>query len=453
MKNIKQALESFLSALMTREFNSDDLPSETQDTDARIRRLGYGLLVFLFGGFILLASTAPLESAARAPGKVEVEGKRKTLQHFEGGIVAEILVSDGDFVSVGQALMVLDTKRSLAELRRLEGRLWATQALIDRLTSERDDEASVKFSEDLAMAADSRAVSAIENEQIMFRARRAERLGELDLALQKRAQFEEQLAGLSEVISSKREVAISMEDELDDLSILLDEGYVDKQRIRQLTRTLSETLGEISELETRASIAKVSLRETDLQTLQLEKRFKTQVTDALTIARDELFDLLQLQSVISDRVERAKIVAPVAGVVLDVQPNVIGAVISPGGELLSIVPDTEELIVSARVSPLDIDRIQVGQAVEMRFSVFKGSYMISGELTKVSADSLIDPLTGAPYYSAKIKLSSEDVALLDGKDLVPGMPVEVLIKTGTRTLMGYLTSPIQRAFPNALIEE
>jgi len=131
----------------------------------------------------------------------------------------------------------------------------------------------------------------------------------------------------------------------------------------------------------------------------------------------------------------------------------VGAVVAPGQLLLSIVPDAKKLVVSAQLSPMDIDRVKIGQDAELRFSVFKGAYTISGRLKTISADSLIDEITGAPYYAAKIELIQEDLKLLGGKELKPGMPVEVLIKTGQRTLMAYLTSSIRRGLDNSLIED
>ena len=425
----------------------------SEDADRSVMRTGYFLLVFLFLGSLTWAVLAPIEIAVRAPGTVQVEGKRKNVQHLEGGIVETILVSDGDRVVQDQLLVQLDTAQSYAELRRVEGRLWAVQALVDRLTAERDNLPEVSFSAELFAASDSRARMAMENERTMFSTRGADRSGEMALIAQRQAQYSQQREGLELMISSKTQVAESLEQEIIELRSLLDEGYIDKQRIRQLSRSLSETIGEIEDLKSRLAISQVSIKEAELQALQLDKRFKTQVTDALTDAHDQLFDLRQLHDAIVDRVARADVRAPVSGTILDVQPNVRGAVVAPGEILLSIVPNDQRLVVSAEIQPIDIDSIETGQPAELRFSVFKGSYMISGELVKVSADSLVDKATGLSYYSAKIELSEEDLFLLAGKDLVPGMPVEVLIKTGKQTFFQYLTMPVQRAFNNALIEE
>ena len=145
--------------------------------------------------------------------------------------------------------------------------------------------------------------------------------------------------------------------------------------------------------------------------------------------------------------------APVEGTVLNLQPNTIGGVVRQGDTLMEVVPDATRLIVEARITPMDIDRIRLGQEAEIRFAVFKDAYLISGVLAKISADRLIDPATDIPYYAAEIQLLDEDLYLLGDSLLVPGMPAEVLIKTGKRTMLGYVTSPMNRLVSRSLIED
>jgi epimerase transport system membrane fusion protein len=261
-----------------------------------------------------------------------------------------------------------------------------------------------------------------------------------------------QIEGAQAVLEAKRQVAKSLELEAGELQELLAEGYVDKQRIRELGRSQAATLGEVSDLVARIAGIKVAIEETKLQIIQLDKRFKTQVVDTLTRAEEELYDLEQRHRTISDRVERTLVKAPSSGTVMALKPNTIGAVIASGGELMAIVPDSESLLIDTKLSPMDIDRIHIGQEAEVRFSVFKDAYSITGVLTTVSADSLIDQTTGQPYFAAKVKLSDEDMKLLGSYRLVPGMPAEVLVKTGKRTLLGYLTSPLHRMFEASLLD-
>ena len=175
------------------------------------------------------------------------------------------------------------------------------------------------------------------------------------------------------------------------------------------------------------------------------------MVDELTQTAEELHDLEQQFTASEDTVMRATIRAPVSGIVLNLKPNTVGAVIKSGETLMEIVPQASKLIVDARISPMDIDRVSVGQDAEVRFSVFRW-YMVSG-LKKLSADRLVDEGSDTPYYSAEIDLHEEDLNLLEGMALVPGMPAEVLIKTGERTLLAYVVSPMNRIFSRALIEE
>ena len=411
------------------------------DRERRIRRIGYGVAFCLVTVIFIWGAVAPIQSAALAPGIVQVEGKRKPVQHLEGGMIAQILVANGESVEAGQPLLVLDTTRTLAEREILQGRLYNQQAAVDRLQAERDSLSKVAFSIMLVdtSSLDGRALSAISSEQALFSARAADRRAEEAVLVSQRK-------GLELVMGSKQIVQESLRQEINDLRELLEEGYVDKQRLRELERARTQTLGELADLE-------VSIEETGLRIIQLQTRFKREVVDELAVTLEDLYDIKQQFAAAEDKVQRATIRAPIAGTVLNLIPNTIGAVIGSGDTLLEIVPDIENLVVDARISPMDIDRVSIGQAAEVRFSVFKDAYMVSGVLTKLSPDRLVDQETDTPYYSAEIKLLEEDLFLLDGMSLVPGMPAEILIKTDQRTMLGYVTSPMSRAFSRSLIED
>ncbi len=411
------------------------------DKERRTRRIGYGVAFCLLGVIFIWGTVAPIQSAALAPGVVQVEGKRKAIQHLEGGMIAQILVANGEWVEEDQPLLILDMTRTLAERDILQGRLYNQQAAVDRLQAERDSHSDVLFSPLLldASSLDTRALNAISSEQALFLARSADRLAAEAVLVSQRK-------GLELVMGSKQVVEKSLRQEITDLQALLDEGYVDKQRLRELERTRTQTLGELADLE-------VSIEEIGLRVSQLQTRFKKDVVDELSVTLEDLYDLKQQFSAADDKVHRATIRAPVEGTVLNLIPNTIGAVIGSGETVLEIVPIIENLVVDARISPMDIDRVSIGQTAEIRFSVFKDAYMISGVLTKLSRDRLIDQEMGMPYYSAEIRLLEEDLYLLDGMSLVPGMPAEVLIKTGQRTMLGYVTSPMSRTLSRSLIED
>ena len=432
---------------------SKDYDEEILDSDRQERTFGYVVVGLVFLGFGTWASFAPIESAALGRGTVQVEGNRKPVQHLEGGIVFRVHVSNGDYVTESQLLLELDQTQLRAQQSITEGRMWAKQATVSRLESERDGLTNIFIPEGLAAQQDQRARAAIRNESALFKARLADLEGEISVLMQRERQNREQISGLQAVLKAKENVASSLEIEVGDLNQLLSEGYVDKQRIRTLERSLAQTLGEIADLKSSIASTVVAVEEAELQMVQVKKRFVTRVVDQLSKEQEELYDLTQQLRAISDRVNRAEIRAPVSGYVLAFDANSGGAVIAPAQEIMSIVPDVGRLMVSARLSPMDIDRIRIGQDAEVRFAVFKDAFTVTGTLVKVSADSLLDESTGQHYFEAEVALFAEDLNLLGDDRLVPGMPADVLIKTGNRTLLGYITSPLQRMFENSLIED
>lgn len=451
VKDSFQWLKSILTNPVSEAIGANE--GELKNSDQHIRRLGYSIIAFLFGGVGIWAVLAPLESAAIGEGTVQVKGNRKAVQHLEGGIVSKILVANGDKVEIGDALVLLDNNLIFAEKNIVEGRYWARQASVDRLIAERDGSSDVSFAHWLEEISDDRAVTAIKNEKALFAARRADHTGEIAVLQQRISQLDNRIAGSRSVLRAKQSVVQSLDGELEDLRALLADGYVDKQRILQLERSVAQSLGEVDELKATISASEVAIFEAELEISQLKTRFTAGVIDELTFAQNELFDYRQRLSALSTQLERTTVRAPVTGIVMAVSVNGPGEVVGAGEELMAIVPDSGELVVKTKLSIMDRDRLFVGQEAEIRFAVFKDAYSITGELTNLSADSLLDESNGSRYYEGSVTLMSEDIILLDGNELVPGMPATVLIKTGTRTLMGYLTSPLQRMFETSLTED
>jgi membrane fusion protein, epimerase transport system len=427
-----------------------------ETSDKKPRLFGLVVLLITFGIFGTWAAFAPLDSASNAPGVVSVKGKRKTVQHFEGGIVREILVSEGEVVQKDQPLIVLNDTQFSGELGVLLGQFYATKALESRLEAERDDLDEITFPDQLDVD-DNRAVEAKQNQRQIFIARLNARLGEKEVLQQRIIQFQSQIEGLEALVRSQLEMAESFEQEITDLAALLEDGFVEKTRIIELQRSLSRTRGEIA--DQRASIAetKVRIGETKLEILQLNKRFKTEVVDELSKAQAQVFDLEERITVLEDKVKRTVVRAPVAGKVLGLSAHTIGGVVQGGVPLLDIVPESHDLIVDAKVPPADIDRVHPGMEANIRFSVFKRrtTPVFPGRVVKVAPDRQIDEETGAPYYAATIELTEEGKKMLENGDLelVAGMPAEVLIRTGERTLLQYLTQPAKDAMARSLIEE
>jgi epimerase transport system membrane fusion protein len=427
---------------------------ELDVSDRTPRLIGLLILFVTFGMFGTWAAVAPLDSAALAPGVVTVKTYRKTVQHLEGGIVNEIRVRDGDQVEAGEVLLVLDDTQTRAELGIVRGQLIVTLAQEARLQAERDGLNEIGFPQSFEMD-DPRVNEAVLSESQVFRARMNSHLGEIGVLEQRMTQIDEQVRGLEAVIRSKDELMKSYRAEVRDLSELLSDGFVDKQRLRDLERRVSELEGEMADNRSNIAQAKMRRGETELQILQLKKDFHTEVVNQLSEVQSKLFDLRERERALTDRVERTIVRAPDSGMVLGMKVHTVGGVVRSGEPVLDIVPAASDLIVEAQVSPIDIDRVMVGTLADIRFSAFKQATtpVIEGAVTHISADRLTDEQTGMPYYLARVELTEQGREQLGRLLLVPGMPAEVLINTGERTLLEYLVQPATNAFARSFIED
>lgn len=422
--------------------------------DRPIRRVGYVMLLVTFGLFGGWAALAPLDSSALASGVVTVKSYRKTVQHLEGGIVRELRVHDGDLVKTGDVLLVLDNTQARSDMETTRSQLIAALQLQARLEAERD-----ALPEPVAVPTldlgDPRVQEARDSEARIFQTRRTSLLGEIGLQETTIGQIEEQVRGFKAIIASKQMLAASYQEEIVDLRALLAEGYVDKQRLREQERSLARLQTEIAESQSEIAQARVHVDEAKLKILQLKKAFASEVAGLLGDARTKVYELRERLATLQDRDQRTDILAPESGMVMGMTVHTLGAVVSPGTALLDIVPANEELIVEAQVSPMDIDRIALGKLVDIRFSAFKSSTtpVIEGRLVQISADRLINKDTGAAYYLARVALTDKGRQTLGNLTLVPGMPVEVLVNTGARTLLQYLIQPASNVFARSLIED
>lgn len=421
----------------------------------RPRRVGVFVVVVTFGIFGVWSLIAPLQSAALAPGTVMVKGSRKNIEHLEGGIVSELPVKDGDSVEAGDLLIRLDDTQVRAQLEIAMGQFYAVKALEARLQAERDNADAVIYPELIYQGGDPRAQDAMVSQNLVFQASRNARLGEMEVLQQRIGQLEEQIKGTQALQAGKQALVQSYGEEIKDYSELLEEGFADKQRLRELERSHARTEGEVAEHLSSVARLEMQIGETRLQILQLDKEFHTAVVDELGKTQIEIYDLDERIRAAADRADRTEIRAPVAGIIIGKTVNTIGEVVSPGESLLYVVPQNGELIIEAQVNPNDIDRVHNGQSADIRFSAFKSQTtpVMDGVVISVSADALTNEQQGTHYYLARVELSPEGLEMLADLILVPGMPAEVLINTGSRTLFQYLTQPIRNAFARSLIED
>ncbi|MEY4768759.1 MAG: hypothetical protein RL637_1398 [Pseudomonadota bacterium] len=426
--------------------------------DRPIRYIGFGILAISVGIFGGWAYTAPIDSSASAPGTVVVKSHKKTVQHLDGGIVGKLLAKDGDIVKEGQPLLILDDTQAKAQQEITRGQFVGLTAQVARLHAERDHLAAVLFPTTLNQLNDSRIEEAKRSEMHLFTSRRHAYEGEILVLKQRVEEISSKIRGMEGQIRSKRELIASYADEIADLKDLVAQGFADKQRLRDLQRSYALNQGEIAQLTAEIASSQMQQGETRLQILQVEQRFQEEVANKLSEGETQLYDITERLTATQDKLDHMVIKAPVSGRVLGLSVHTEGGVITPGKPILDIVPQDAELIVDSRVSPIDIDRVRIGLTAEIRFSAFKQAKtpVMYGKVTHISADSLVDERTGVPYYQARVEVTPESLKKLHDEahfELVPGMPAEVLIKTGERTLYEYLTQPITNAIAHALIED
>jgi membrane fusion protein, epimerase transport system len=449
-----------------------EAPRPLLSDDRAIRRQGFLLVLLVFGGFGTWASLAPLTSAALAPGIITVENYRKTVQHLEGGIIRTIDVHDGDSVRQDQVLATLDDTQYRAQLEVYRGQLYIRVAQEARLAAQRDGLRSIRYPQELLTHhEDSRVQETIRLQNQTFTVRQAANDGESAVYRRQIEQLRAKLEGLRAQKHSKDRLVASYRGDVDDFKMLLKEGYTEKQKVEELDRALAQSEGQRGELVSDIAAGELQVAEIELKILQLQKDLQREVAKELGEVQTGLFELREKVQSIESTVNRTVIKAPVSGMVLGLAVHTIGAVIQPGGRLLDIVPQDQKLIIEAQVSPIDIDRVKLGQQAEVRFSAFKTRDVptIMGTLISLSADRMVsessDPRSGktakdagggdAAYYLARVAVSPDGLEALSAADLalVPGMPAEVLINTGERTLVQYLVQPLTDTFKRAFIED
>ncbi|NKB34721.1 MAG: HlyD family type I secretion periplasmic adaptor subunit [Pseudomonadales bacterium] len=416
-------------------------------------RVGILLLFLVFGVFGAWAAIAPLDGAAQAAGTVTVRSYSSIVQHLEGGIVDEIYVEDGDNVEANEPLLKIDDTQALAELEIANSQFVAYLVRESRLITERDGSDFVTYPDELDQN-DLRAQEEIAAQNGIFGTRKASNDNSVEILEQRIEQLSSQVDGYEALRSSKEQLAASYADELTDTRELLAQGFSDITRLRELERNLANYQGEVAELTATISSTQVQIGETRLQINQQEREFQNEVAELLGETQTNLNDVVERISALSDVVARTVVRAPEEGVVTGMQFHTIGGVISSGTTIATIVPQGEELIIEARVSPVDIDRVALNQDAQIRFSTFGSTVpTIYGYVVNLSADSFTDEQLGTTYYLARVEVTPDGMEELGNLELMPGMPAEVFITTGSRTLLQYLFKPFSNAIARSLNED
>lgn len=422
----------------------------------RAARVGLWTLALGFGGFLLWASIAPLDEGVPAQGMVMIDTKRKPIQHLTGGIIKEVLVHEGQEVKAGQVLLRLDDAAMQSNYQSARQRYLGLLAMQGRLKAENQGLATVQFHPDLVAASkDALILQQMVTQQQLFEARRSGLNADLQSMEENIKGQQSMLAAYENMLTSRRGQLELIQEELGNTSALVADGYAPRNRLLELQRLVSDSNTVQSELRgniarTKHSIAEVQQRMTG-RLREYRKEVDTQLSD---VTREALAEEARYRAV-SDDLGRTEIKSPVSGQVVGLAFQASGSVLQGGQKAMDVVPEDEPLMLEVRVQAHLIDNVKEGLPVDVRFSSFAHSpqLVLDGKVQSVSSDLLIEPGNNVAYYLARVKLTPEGVKTLGKRQMQPGMPVEVVFKTGERSLLTYLLHPLIKRMAASMKEE
>ncbi len=417
---------------------------------------GLIVMLFLFVGIGSWASTAYLSGAIIANGTIAIQGKPKTVQHLDGGIVSELHIANGDLVKRGQLLVRLDSVSLEANRKIYSTRLLDSLATRARLIAERDHLQKFDLDEPiLSQLGIQRDNAILESQKRLFKARTASRQGQVDQLNEKKAQFRHQTNGIAALKQSKSRQYELLKREFEGADKLFKKGFAPVTRTLALERQLEDILGQVAEYDADLARIKNSISETNIQILQIEREFRREVLSELQTTQTAISDTTQQIYATLQQLKRVDILAPVSGIIHELNIFTVGGVIGPGAAILQIIPQDDNLVIEANVEPQFIDELTVGQEATIRFSAFnqRSTPEVSGHVKTISPNSIINEQTGIAFYRAILIVPDSEIAKLNGIKLIPGMPAETFIKTGERTPLNYLLKPLMDQIRRAFREE
>jgi HlyD family secretion protein len=426
-------------------------------SDLGIRRwilIGSLLIIVLVGGFGGWAAIASISGAVIAPGTVVLEGNIKKIQHPTGGVVGEILVREGQRVEQDQLLIRLDPTVAQATVAIVIKQLSQFTARLLRLEAERDSAESFVFRTVDYMPMSPDYEQALAGERTLFQVRRAARMAQQAQLRERISQTREEIKGLeAQVVAKGREIEL-IGGELTGVLELAAKNLVTIARVNALQRDAARIEGERSALISDIARAKGRIAETELQLLQAENDYRSEVVRDLREAESKIGELIERKIAAEDQLKRIDIRSPYKAVVHQLAVHTVGGVVTPADPLLYLVPLDDTLTIEAKVSPLNIEQLWVGQMAGVRFESFNSRTTpeLMGKVSRVAPDLTRDQQTQQSYYVVRIELTAEEIARLGEHRLTAGMPVVAFIETGARTALSYLLKPLGDQIHRAMRE-
>lgn len=427
------------------------LPLDT----SRPARLGLWVLGIGFGGFLLWAGLAPLDEGVPTQGMVTIDTKRKDVQHMSGGLVREVFVKEGQFVKKDEPLLRLDDAAVAANFEAVRQHYFTLRAMEGRLAAEQAGQARITFHPDLQGRNEPLLKQTLNNQQQLFQSRRMALQAEMQ-AIEEAIQGQQALIqGHEGMLKARNSQSEFLQEELKGIRDLVKEGYAPRNKQLELERMAAEAMGSIADLQANILRARRGIAEMKMRAIHRTQEYRKEVDTMLSEVRREVQADEEKFKAVTQELGRTIIRAPAEGQVVGLVVQTVGGVIGPGQKLMDIVPQDERLLLETRVPPHMIDRIQPGLPTDVRFSSFahSPSLVVQGTIDSISSDLITDPKTNIPYYLGRVSIAPEGLKELGKRQMQAGMPVEVVIKTGERTVLTYLLHPFLKRMAASLKEE
>lgn len=424
--------------------------------DRRISRIGTRFLLAGFAGFVLWAAFAPLDQGVASNGTVVVADKRKTVQSITSGLVEKLNVREGDMVKQGQPIIELNATNARAQLEIALAQFITSRAVEDRLLAESRNAANVSFSAELqALKDDPRAIEAQKLQQQLLQTRRAMLQSEMSILNENLQGLQVQLQGLQAVKLNRESQVKWFNEELKGMRAMAGEGYIARNRLLQLERSAADASGAMA--DTIANIGRIqnSIAEIKLKQVARKQDFQREVELQLTDVQKEVRALSERVEALRFDVTNNSIKAPIDGMVVGLNVHTVGGVVQAGQPLMDVVPTNEPLIVEAQIDPSMSAKVHPGMPVDINFVALNQNKtpVIDGQVETFSADRIVDPKSGMPYFLARVKVTEEGMKKIGQQQIRSGMPVTVVIKSGERTMLQYLVKPLTDRLHFAFTEE
>ena len=428
----------------------------SSDTSA-VAKTGLWVLGLGFGGFLLWAGLAPLDEGVPTQGMVTLDTKRKTVQHLSGGIVKEVLVHEGQQVKEGDPLLRLDGAVAKANYEAVRQRYLGYRAMQSRLFAEQAGQNAIDFHPDVKAAMNDPLIKQQDStQQQLIQARRAALAADLQGIEESVQGLKEQLGSYQNILVQRRSQLSLLTEELNNTRGMVKEGYAPRNRQLELERMVAESNAAIADLNGNSLRVQRQVAELTQRSMARKQEYRKEVeTQLAEVTREVQSDAEKFVAVSAD-LDRMEIKAPASGQVVGLTVQTVGAVLQPGQKLLDVVPDSQTLLLEAHIPPHLIDKVQAGLSTDVRFNAFAHSpqLVVEGKVLSVSGDLLSDPAQPQfSYFLARVQVTPEGMKTLGKRQMQPGMPAEIVIKTGERSMLTYLLHPLLKRMASSMKEE